>query len=129
VIAVTFTAPSFFTPSGFDSLRTTTFEIEIDRFFGPHADEFRGPWVAAGGGLSLLSVDSSNGNGHGSTSAFELSTGVGWSFPLALNVYIDPWVGAGFQFTPSAMGVGEQTMHPSRFGPQLGLKVGWNFFH
>jgi hypothetical protein len=125
-IAVTFTAPSFFTPDGFDNLHTTLFEVELDRFFGPHADEFRGPWVAAGGGLELLAVDASDGSAHGSTSAFELSTGVGWSFPLAFNAYVDPWVGAAYAFTPTAIAVGTHSMQTARFSPQLGLKIGWH---
>ena len=50
-IAVTNTAPSFFTPSGFQNPHTSILELEVDRFFGHRAAEFRGPWVAAGGGL------------------------------------------------------------------------------
>jgi hypothetical protein len=127
-IAATDVAPSFFTPTGFEDLRTTIFEVEIDRFFGAQADRFRGPWVAGGGGLSRLTIDASDGSGRGSISAFELSAGVGWSFALPRNLYLDPWIGVGYQLTPSSVEVGAQTWHPVRFGPLLGLKVGWNLY-
>jgi hypothetical protein len=125
-IAATSTAPSFFTPAGFENLRTTILELEVDRFFGPRAREFRGPWVAAGGGLSLLSVDARDRSGHGSTSAFEVSGGVGWAISLPSSFYVDPWVGFTYQFNQNSIPVGDQTWGPPKFGPVLGVKLGWN---
>jgi hypothetical protein len=125
-IGVTLALPSFVTPAGFNDARTTTFELEIDRFFGPGADVFRGPWVAAGGGLSILTISASDGSAHGSATAAELSAGVGWTIALPLNLYVDPWAGATYQFTPSAIEVGTQEWRPARLGPVFGMKVGWN---
>jgi hypothetical protein len=125
-IAVSFLSPSVFTPSGFRDQRTTMYEVEVDRFFGSHADTFRGPWVAAGGGLSLLTIDADDGSGHASASVFEVSVGVGWSFALPAGFYIDPWIGGGYQSTPTTIDVGAHTWNPTRLNPALGLKLGWS---
>lgn len=124
-IAATGKDPAFLTPSGFKNLRTDFLEIEIDRFIGARAAQFRGPWIAAGGGAAHLTIDADNGSGRGSTTVPELSVGAGWIFSLPSNFYIDPWFGAGYQFTPGSIAVGTRTWHPQRVVPEIGLKIGW----
>lgn len=125
-IAATTPAPSFFTPAGFDDLRTTIVEMELDRFFGPNAAEFRGPWIAAGGGFSYLTIAANDHAGAGSISAFEVSGGVGWTIPVLAGFYVDPWVGFTYEFTPEVVAVGTQEWRPTRLNPLLGIKIGWS---
>jgi hypothetical protein len=125
-IAATFTQPSFFTPSGFDNQHSTLVEVEIDRFLAWGADDFRGLWVAAGGGLTVDTIDANDRSGHASTVAPELSAGVGWAIALPLHFYVDPWAAVEYQFTPSQIQVGTRVWHPVHVTPQFGVKIGWN---
>jgi hypothetical protein len=125
-IAVTFTLPSFAVPAGFEHEHSTLVELEVDRFFGPNAARFRGPWVAAGGGVTWLSVSAKDGSGQGSTRAPELSLGAGWAFPLKFGLYLNPWLGIGYQFTPESLQVGNSSFHPPHFVPAFGFKLGWD---
>jgi hypothetical protein len=122
------TYPKPFTPDGFANLTSRFKEIEFDFFVGDKRNDFRGIWLAIGGGQTDMSIESKATGATATITSNDLHSGIGYAVPVLGGFYINPWIGADVHLnTPDSVQVGTETWHPRKIDPVGGMKLGFEF--
>ena len=120
--------PGDLTEAGFKDKTLTFFELEFDFFFGEHAANFRGPWLASGFGRTRQEITSQSSGSRVGISTNDFHFGGGYTFGLTQRTTINPWVGGDYHLnSPDAVAVGNETWNPKTLGLVGGVKVGIDF--
>ncbi|MBI5890685.1 MAG: hypothetical protein HZB47_08420 [Nitrosomonadales bacterium] len=122
------TFPEAFSPEGFTNLTARFKEFEFDFFVGEKRDDFRGLWIAVGGGRTDMSIESKTTGATATISTNDFHTGTGYAAPIANNFYVNPWIGADVHLNaPDNVQVGTETWHPRKVDLVGGIKLGFDF--
>lgn len=116
------------TEAGFRDKTLTFLEIELDFFFGEHADEFRGFWLASGIGRTRQEVTSEATGTKFSIGTNDFHFGAGYVFEVATRVTLNPWIGGDYHLnSPSTVFAGSETWNPRKLELVGGIKLGIDF--
>lgn len=122
------TFPGAFEPEGFTNLTARFKEVEFDFFVGDQRDNFRGLWIALGGGQTNMSIESKTTSATATITSNDLHTGIGYAVSVRGGFYVNPWIGADVHLnTPNRVQVGSETWYPRRVDLVGGMKLGLQF--
>lgn len=124
VIART-TLPDFMVDDGFENADIDAAALIVDYFF---QEGFKGFW--AGGGVEYWqnSIENATSGDRATWSNTIATVGGGYIWRLKSGLYINPWA-AGHLVVggPTEVAVGDAVYEPSRFSPEVSVKLGWAF--
>lgn len=122
------TFPGAFNPEGFTNLTARFREIEFDFFVGDQRNEFRGLWIAIGGGQTDMSIESKTTGATASITCNDLHSGIGYAIPVQGGFYVNPWIGIDIHLNaPEQVRVGTETWNPRKVDLVGGMKLGFQF--
>jgi hypothetical protein len=124
VIART-TLPDFMVDDGFENADIDAYALIVDYFFH---EGFEGFWVGGGVEHWQNSIENATSGGKATWSNTIATVGGGYVWRLKGGFYINPWA-AGHLVVggPTQVPVGDAVYQPSRFSPEVSVKLGWVF--
>ena len=117
--------PEFFVADGFTNNDVLSFAVLADYYL---ADDWTGPWIAAGAVLWDSSIQSDARVETAKYRSYLLNGSIGYALQLYRSIYVSPWAGLSLRVAgDSDIRVDGLSFEPRVLNPEASVKFGWVF--